>query len=71
MRLRGSPALITGALVCYLAAVHHTGERFYEAELHRLKGELLLALATDNQMEVEISPFALSRSQKLNFQRVC
>jgi class 3 adenylate cyclase/predicted ATPase len=25
-----------------LTAVHHTGERFHEAELHRLRGELLL-----------------------------
>ena len=35
-------------LVCWpsakaLTAVHNTGERYYEAELHRLKGELLLA----------------------------
>jgi TOMM system kinase/cyclase fusion protein len=36
-----------------LATVHHTGERFYEAELYRLKGELLLALATDNHREAE------------------
>jgi len=33
-----------------LVAVHSTGERFYEAELHRLKGELLL-LATDKEAE--------------------
>ena len=26
-----------------LAAVDKTGERYYEAEMHRLKGELLLA----------------------------
>jgi predicted ATPase len=31
------------ALVEALDVVHKTGERFYEAELHRLKGELLLA----------------------------
>jgi predicted ATPase len=35
-----------------LVAVHSTGERFYEAELHRLKGELLL-LATDKEAEAE------------------
>lgn len=27
-----------------LATAHHTGERFWEAELHRLQGELSLAL---------------------------
>jgi predicted ATPase/DNA-binding winged helix-turn-helix (wHTH) protein len=32
-----------------LAAVDRTGERFYEAELHRLKGELLLAQAGHGQ----------------------
>jgi len=36
-----------------LALVHKTGERWPEAELHRLKGELLLALSTDNQAEAE------------------
>jgi predicted ATPase len=30
-----------------LAAVHNSGERFYEAELHRLKGELLLHTVSD------------------------
>jgi predicted ATPase len=30
------------ALAEALAAVHNTGERWWEAELHRLKGELLL-----------------------------
>jgi TOMM system kinase/cyclase fusion protein len=36
-----------------LAVVHSTGERVYEAELHRLKGELLLALSLDNHVEAE------------------
>jgi predicted ATPase len=36
-----------------LAAAHTTGGYFYEAELHRLKGELLLALSPDNQTEAE------------------
>jgi predicted ATPase len=35
-----------------LVLVDKTGERFYEAELHRLKGELLL-LAADNEAEAE------------------
>jgi predicted ATPase len=32
---------------------HKNGERFYEAELYRLKGELLLALSAENQAEAE------------------
>jgi class 3 adenylate cyclase/predicted ATPase len=36
-----------------LAQAHHTGEAWMEAELHRLKGELLLALSTDHQAEAE------------------
>ena len=36
-----------------LALVDTTEERWWEAELHRLKGELLLALSTDNAAEVE------------------
>jgi tetratricopeptide (TPR) repeat protein len=35
-----------------LACVEKTGERFYEAEIHRLKGELLLAQGAD-EAEVE------------------
>jgi class 3 adenylate cyclase/predicted ATPase len=33
--------------------VNKTEERWYEAELHRLKGELLLQLSSDNQTDVE------------------
>ena len=36
-----------------LAVVDKTGERYWEAELHRLKGELLLVLSTDNTTEAE------------------
>jgi predicted ATPase len=36
-----------------LAYTHTTGERFYEAELHRLKGELLLALSSENHLAAE------------------
>ena len=36
-----------------LAEVGDTGEYFWEAELYRLKGELRLALSTDNQVEAE------------------
>jgi predicted ATPase len=36
-----------------LATVHKTGERWWEAELHRLKGELLLALSAEKYAEAE------------------
>jgi len=36
-----------------LALVDTTEERWWAAELHRLKGELLLALSTDNAAEAE------------------
>jgi predicted ATPase len=36
-----------------LATVHNTGERFYEAELYRLKGELLLAQSVYQTTEAE------------------
>jgi predicted ATPase len=36
-----------------LALVSHYDERWYEAELHRLKGELLLSQYSDNQTEAE------------------
>jgi TOMM system kinase/cyclase fusion protein len=40
-------------LVEALSMVVKNGERVYEAELHRLKGELLLSLSTDNQDAAE------------------
>jgi predicted ATPase len=36
-----------------LALVHKNGERWWEAELHRLKGELLLILSPENQVDAE------------------
>jgi predicted ATPase len=36
-----------------LVHVEHTGERYYEAEIHRLKGELLLQQSSSNQTEAE------------------
>src|SRR5262245_55402453 len=36
-----------------LAQAHKAGESWTEAELHRLKGELLLALSADNHAEAE------------------
>jgi predicted ATPase len=37
-----------------LDLVNKNGERFYEAELHRLKGELLLTLSPENHKDVEV-----------------
>ena len=36
-----------------LTATHNRGERYYEAQLHRLKGELLLALSREHDAEAE------------------
>jgi predicted ATPase len=36
-----------------LAAVPHTDQRYYQAELHRLKGELLLARSTEDHTAAE------------------
>jgi class 3 adenylate cyclase/predicted ATPase len=36
-----------------LVHVEHTGERYFEAEIHRLKGALLLQQSSDNQAEAE------------------
>jgi TOMM system kinase/cyclase fusion protein len=36
-----------------LTTVHKTGERWWEAELHRLQGELLLALSAEKHIEAE------------------
>jgi predicted ATPase len=42
-----------GLLAEALATAHHTGEHFWEAELHRLQGELSLALSADHHAEAE------------------
>ncbi len=51
-RKAGQPEEGLAALDEGLALVEKTGERFYEAEIHRLKGELLLAQGAD-EAEVE------------------
>jgi predicted ATPase len=45
----------TGLTMLTEALVHieHTGERYYEAEIHRLKGALLLQQHADNEAEAE------------------
>jgi predicted ATPase len=47
----GQPEAGLTALTEALTLVDTTGERWYEAELHRLKGGLLLQLSADNQAE--------------------
>ena len=50
-----------------MAMVNSKGERYYEAELYRLKGELLLKQTTDNQAKTEEClrrSLAIAESQK-------
>ena len=50
-----------------LARVHETGERYYEAELNRVKGELLLKHAVRDEVEAECccqKGLDVARSQK-------
>jgi predicted ATPase len=49
----GQPTEGLTVLADALARVDTTGERWREAELHRLRGELLLALSADNHREAE------------------
>jgi len=49
----GQPEAGLTVLIEALVHVEHTGERYYEAEIHRLKGELLLQQNSDNQAEAE------------------
>jgi predicted ATPase len=44
----GEPEAGLAVLAEALVHVEHTGERYYEAEIHRLKGELLLQQSSDN-----------------------
>jgi predicted ATPase len=49
----GQPEAGLTALAEALTLVDKTGERWYEPELYRLKGELLLQQSSDNQAEAE------------------
>src|SRR5262249_45093204 len=51
--IMGQPEAGLTALTEALTRVETTGERWYEPELHRLKGELLLQQNSDNQAEAE------------------
>src|SRR5262249_53582194 len=51
--IRGQPEAGLTVLTEALTLVDATGERCYESELYRLKGELLLKQSLDNQAEAE------------------
>jgi len=51
--IQGEPEAGLTVLTEALALVDTTSERWYEAELHRLKGELLLQQSLDNHTEAE------------------
>ena len=51
--IMGQPAAGLTALTEALTLVDSSGERFYEPELHRLKGALLLQSSSDNATEAE------------------
>ena len=55
------------ALTCGLAKVDRTGERCFEAELHRQKGEWIIACRQDEQAEAETCfhrAIEIARSQR-------
>ncbi len=63
----GQPETGLTMLTEALALVDTTGERWYEPELHRLKGELLLQQHADNQAEAEACfhhALAIARNQQ-------
>jgi predicted ATPase len=63
----GEPEAGLTALAEALTHTDTTGERWYEAELYRLKGELLLQQNSDNQAEVETcfhKAIAIAQSQQ-------
>src|SRR5215468_3821055 len=49
----GEPEAGLTVLVEALTHVNTTGERWYESEIYRLKGELLLQQSSDNSTEAE------------------
>jgi TOMM system kinase/cyclase fusion protein len=51
--MQGEPEPGLAVLTEALTLMDTTGERWYEPELYRLKGELLLQLSSDNQAEAE------------------
>jgi predicted ATPase len=53
LRAQGSAEEGLDALAEAAALVEKSGERYYEAEIHRLRGELLLALSAANRVDAE------------------
>ena len=51
--IMGQPAAGLEVLADALTCTDRTGERFYEPELYRLKGALLLQQSADNQAEAQ------------------
>ena len=65
--IMGQPEAGLTVLTEALALVDTTGERYYEAELYRLKGELLLQQSSDNATEAESCfrhAFGIARNQQ-------
>jgi predicted ATPase len=63
----GEPEAGLTALAEALTLAETTGERWYEPELYRLKGALLLQRNSDNQAEAEVSfqhALAIARNQQ-------
>jgi predicted ATPase len=63
----GDPEAGMGAVDEALVLVSKTGERWYEAELLRLRGEILLALSPDAQAEAQAvfdQALEIAREQK-------
>src|SRR6266446_1681816 len=63
----GQPEAGLTALAEVLTHADNTGERWYEAELYRLKGDLLLQQNSDNQAEAETCfhhAITIARSQQ-------
>ena len=64
--IQGEPETGLTALTEALTLVDTTGERWYEPELYRLKGELLLQQSSDNQPKAETcfhKAIAIAQSQ--------
>jgi predicted ATPase len=63
----GEPAAGLTVLTEALTLTNRTGVRFYESELYRLTGELLLQQSSDNQAEAEASFYSaleIARTQQ-------
>jgi class 3 adenylate cyclase/tetratricopeptide (TPR) repeat protein len=61
----GQPEAGLGLLDEAIHMVGETGEQFFEAELHRLKGETLLGLGNSRESEVELEhALAIARNQR-------